>query len=163
MWILKAGPSLGPNPVTGRGMELWLSIVCTNTHDRLVNMAQNNDLGIVCDEYEWYLLPWLNHVPNCLFEIQTTPPPRHWALISGLEPILVVPMPGVAEILKCAIHQVTYRTDFKLVNIHVVNATNITNQNLTTTNNEIEIWCNKHTASYESSSPIVKSSSNGQL
>lgn len=48
-------------------------------------------------------------------------------------------MPGVAEILKCAIHQVTYRTDFKLVNIHVVNATNITNQNLTTTNNEIEI------------------------
>jgi hypothetical protein len=55
-------------------------------------------------------------VPVHLLEIQSTPPHRHPALISALEPILVVTTPVVAEHFKSGIKEITHGTDFKLVN-----------------------------------------------
>jgi len=67
-------------------------------------MLANNDFpGIVSEEREWFPLQRLNSVLCLLFEMQSTPPHGHPALISALEPILVVTMPGVAETFKIVI------------------------------------------------------------
>jgi len=81
---------------------------------------------------KWYPLQRLNSVPRCLLEIQTTAPHGHSALVSALEPILVVTMPGVAETFKTVIDLMTHGTEFKLVNLwHAENA-NLTHEDLNT-------------------------------
>jgi len=77
-------------------------------------------------------------VPRRLLEIQSTPPHGHPALISALEQILVVTMPGVAETFKSVIDEMTFGTDFKLVNLlHAKNA-NLTHEDLNTRIDEPE-------------------------
>jgi hypothetical protein len=49
-------------------------------------------------------------------EIQSTSPHGHPALISALEPVLVVTMPREAETFKSVIPEMTQGTDFKLIN-----------------------------------------------
>jgi hypothetical protein len=74
----------------------------------------------------------MNSVTHHLLEIQSTPTHGHPALISALEPILVVTMPGVAETYKSVINKTTHGTDFKLVNfLHTENA-NLTHEDLNT-------------------------------
>jgi len=80
----------------------------------------------------------LNSVPCRLLEIQSTPPHRDPALISALEPILVVTMPGVAETFKSVIDEMTHGTDFKLINLlHPENA-NLPQKDLNTSIDEPE-------------------------
>jgi hypothetical protein len=58
-------------------MELPLSILCGNTLEEWVNLAQNNLPGIIGDEQEWYPLWRQNLVPRRLLEIQPPPGQRH--------------------------------------------------------------------------------------
>jgi len=111
-------------------MGLPLSILWGNTLEEWVIVAVNDFPGIVGEEPEWYLLQRLNSVPRRLLEIQTTPPHGHPALVSALEPILVVTMPGVAETFRTVIDEMTHGTKFKLVNLlHAENA-NLTHEDL---------------------------------
>jgi len=79
---------------------LPLSILWGNTLDEWAILAHNDFPGIVGEEREWYPLQRLNSVPRCLLEIQSTPPHGDPALISAIEPIPMVTMPGVAETFK---------------------------------------------------------------
>jgi len=77
-----------------------------------VILGVNNFPRIVGEEGEWHPLQRLNSVPRQLLEIQTTPPHGHPVLVSALEPILVVTMPGVAETFKTVIDEMTHGTEF---------------------------------------------------
>jgi SNF2 family DNA or RNA helicase len=74
-------------------MGLPPSILLGTTLERWLILVYNDFPGIVGEEREWYPLLRLNSVPRCLLEIQTTPPHGHPALVSALEPFLVVIMP----------------------------------------------------------------------
>jgi len=102
-------------------------------------------------------------VPRYLLEIQSTPPHGYPPLISALEPILVVTLPGVAETFKSGIYEMTHGTDFKLVNLlHAKNA-NLTHENLNTSIDEPENQWTIDLVSYDTLTSRVKPSSNGQL
>jgi len=100
--------------------------------------VHNDFPGIVGEEREWYPLQRLNSVPRRLLEIQSTPPLGHPALISALEPILVVTMPRVADIFKSGIYEMTHGTDFKLVNLLHAEYANLTHEDLNTSIDEPE-------------------------
>jgi hypothetical protein len=93
-------------------MGLPLSILWGNTLEVWVILAHNDFPRIAGEERERYPLQRLNSVPCRLFEIQTTPPHGHPALISS-QPIWVVTMPGVAETFKTVIDEMTHGTDFQ--------------------------------------------------
>jgi hypothetical protein len=65
-------------------------------------------------------------VPRRLAEIQSTPPPGYPALISDLELILAVTIPGVAETFPSDIDEMTLGSDFKLVNLLFAENGNLT-------------------------------------
>jgi hypothetical protein len=92
---------------------LPLSILWANTLHEWVILADNDFPSIVGEDREWYPLQILNPVPRHLLEIQSTPRQGHPALISALEPILVVTMPGVAETYKSVIDEMTKRNRFQ--------------------------------------------------
>jgi hypothetical protein len=96
---------------------LPLSILWGKTMEEWVILAHNDCPAIVSEERMWYQLQRLNSVPRRLLEMQSPPPHGHPALISALQPILVVTMPGVAENFKSVIDQLTHGTDIKLVNL----------------------------------------------
>jgi hypothetical protein len=128
-----------------------------------VILARKDFLGIVGEEREWYPLQRLNSVSRCLLEIQTTPPHGHPALVSALEPILVVKMPGVAETFKTVIDKMTHGSEFKLVNLlHAENA-NLTHEDLNTSIDERENRWNIHLVSYDTLTSRAKPSNNGEL
>jgi len=85
-------------------MGLPLSILWGNTLDPWVNSAENDYPGIIGEEWKWYPLQRLNSGVRHLVEIQTTPAERHPALTLALALILVVTMPGVAEMFKSVIN-----------------------------------------------------------
>jgi hypothetical protein len=130
-------------------MGLPPSIVLGTTLERWVILVHNDIPGIVGEEREWYPLPRLNSVPRWLLEIQTTPPHGHPALVSALEPFLVVIMPGVAETLKTVIPEMTHGTEFKLVILLDAKNANLTHKDLNTSINEPEIRWNIHLVSYD--------------
>jgi len=102
-------------------------------------------------------------VARRLLEIHSTPPHGDPALISALEAILVVTMPGVAETFKCVIDEMTPGTDFELVNLlHAENA-NLIHEDLNTTIDEPENRWNIHVVSQDTLTSRAKPSSNGQL
>jgi len=150
--------------VTGKVvMGLPLSILWGNTLEEWVILAHNDFPSIVGKKRLWYPLQILNSVPLRLLEIQTTPPHGHPALVSALEPIMVVTMPGVAETFKTVIDEMTHGTKFKLVNLlHAENA-NLIHEDLNTSSNEPENRWNIHLVSYDTLTSRVKPSSNGQL
>jgi len=144
-------------------MGLPLSMLWGNTLEEWVILAHNNFPGIVGEDREWYPLQRLNSVPRRLLEIQSTPPHGDPALISALEPILVVTMPRVAETFKSVIDETTHGTDFKLVNLlHTKNA-NLTHKDLNTSIDLPENLLNTHLVLYDTLSSRAKPSSNGQL
>jgi len=144
-------------------MGLPLSISWGNTLEEWAILADNDFPGIVGEEREWYPLERLNSVPHRLLEIQTTPPHRHPALVSALEPILVVTMPGVAETFKIVIKEMTHGTDFKLVNLLHTQNPNLTHNDLNTSIDEPENRWNIHLVSYDTLTSRAKPSCNGQL
>jgi len=144
-------------------MGLPLSILWGNTLEEWVILAVNDFPGIVGEEREWYPLQRLNSVPRRLLEIQTTPPHGHPALVSALEPILVVTMPRVAETFKTVIDEMTHGTDFKLVNLFHAENANLTHEDLNTSIDEPENRWNIHLVSYDTLTSRAKPSSNGQL
>ena len=81
-------------------MGVPLSRLWGNTREGWAIVARNDFPGSVGEEPEWYPLQRLNSAPRHLLEIQSTPPHGHPALVSFLEPILVVTMPRVAETVK---------------------------------------------------------------
>ena len=144
-------------------MGLPLSILWGNTLEEWVILAHNDFPGIVGDELDWYPLLRLNSVPRRLLAIQTTPRDRHPALLSRLEPILVVTMPGVADTIKTVIDEMTHATKFKLVNwLHTENA-NLTNEDLNFSIDKPENRWNIHLVSYHTLLSRAKPSCNGQL
>jgi hypothetical protein len=125
--------------VTEKVLMRWpLSILCRNTLEEWVIVANNDFPGIVGEEQEWYLLQRLNSVPRRLLEIQTTPPEGHRVLVSAHRPILVVTMAGVTETLKTVIDTITHGTEFKLVNLLHVGKANLTHKDLNTSINKPE-------------------------
>jgi len=98
-------------------MGLPLSILWGNTLEEWVILVHNDYPGIVGEERKWYPLLRLKSVPSRLLAMQSTPHHGHPVLISALEPILVVTMPGVAENFKRVIEEMPHGTDFKLVNL----------------------------------------------
>jgi hypothetical protein len=119
-------------------MGLPLSILLGNILEEWVIIAHNNFPGIDGEARKWYPLQRLNSVLHCRLEIQSTPPHGRPALISALEPILVVTMHGVAEMFKCIINETTHGTDFKLENLlHAENA-NLTHEDMDTNSDKLE-------------------------
>jgi hypothetical protein len=98
-------------------MGLPLAFVWGNTLSEWVNMVQNDFLGTISEERNWYLLQRHCSVPRHLIEIQISPPQGYPALTSTLEPILLVIMPRVTETLPSIIDKMTHETDFKLINL----------------------------------------------
>ena len=142
---------------------LPLSILWGNTLEEWVLLALNHFPGIVGEERVWYPLQRLNSVPHRLLEIQSTRPHGHPALISALEPILVVTMPGVAENFKSVIDDMSHGNDVILVNsLHAKNA-NLTHDDLNTSIDDPENRWNIHLVSYDTLTSRVKPSSSGQL
>jgi len=130
-------------------MGLPLSILWGNTLEEWMILAHNDFPGTVGEEKEWYTLQKLNSVPHRLLEIQTTPPHGDPALVSALQPILVVTMPGVAETFKTVIDEMTHGTDFKLANLLHAKNPSLTHENL---NNSIDEPDNRwiiHLVSYD--------------
>jgi len=144
-------------------MGLPLSILWGNTREEWVILAVNDFPGIVGEEREWHPLQRLNSVPRRLLEIQTTPPHGHPALVSALEQILVVTMPGVEETIKTVIDKMTNGTEFKLVNSLQGENANLTHEDLNTSIDEPENRQNIHLVSYDTLTSRAKPSSNGQL
>jgi len=144
-------------------MGLPLSILWGNTLEEWVILMCNDLHGIVGEEQEWYSLQWLNSVPCRLLEIQTTPPHRHPALVSAVEPLMVVTMPGVAKTFKTVIDEMTHGTEFKLVNLLHTDNGNLTHEDLNTSIDEPENWWNIHFLSYDTLTSRAKPSSNSQL
>jgi hypothetical protein len=111
---------------------LPLSIWWANTLEELVNVAKNIFRRMIGDEREWYRLRKYNAVPCHLSETQSTPPQGHPALTSAVEPMRMVTWPRVAEKFKTVIDEITYETDFKLIELlHAKNA-NLTHESLNT-------------------------------
>ena len=134
-----------------------------NTLEEWVILAPNNIPGNVGEEREWYPLQRLNLVPSHLFEIQSTPPHGHPALMSAIQPILVVTLPGVAETFKSVIDQIKHGTNFKLVNLLDAENANLTNEYLNTSIEEPENCLNSHFVSYDTLTSRGKPSGNGYL
>jgi len=144
-------------------MGLPLSILWGNTLEECVILMHNDFPGIVGEEQEWYPLHRLNFVPHRLLEIQSTPPHWHPALISALEPILVVIITAVAATFKSVIKEMTHGTNFKLVFfLHAENA-NPMHEDLNTSIDKPENGWNIHLVSCDTLASRVKPSSNGQL
>ena len=128
-----------------------------------MNTAQNNIHRIIGEEREWYPLRRQHSVPHLLKEILTTRAQGHPALTSAVEPILAVTMPGVPETFKSIIDEMTYGSDFKLINLlHMENA-NLTHKDLNTSNDEPENRWNIHLVSYDTLTSRAKPSSYSQL
>jgi len=102
-------------------------------------------------------------VAPSLLEIQTSSPLGYSVHSSGVEPILVVAMSSVAEGLRSIINEMTYATDFKLVNMFCENNANFTRNDQYTKNTEPESRWNIHRVSYDTLTCIVRPSSNGHL
>jgi hypothetical protein len=134
-----------------------------NTLEEWVIVAYNNIPGILSEECKWHLLQRFNSVPRRLWDIQSTPPHGHPALISAPEPILVVTIAGVTDMIKRVIDHMTHGADFKLVNLLHTENQHLTHQDLNTSIDEPEIRWNIHRVSYDTITSTAKPSSNGQL
>jgi len=143
-------------------MGLPLSILWGNTLEECVILAHNDFPGIVAEDWEEYPLQRLNSVPYQLLEIQTTPSHRNPALISALEPILVVTMPRVAATFKTVIDKITHWTDFKQVNLLHSENVYLSHKDLNTSIAELETRWNIHLVSYDIFTSRSKRSSNDQ-
>jgi len=144
-------------------MGLPLSMLLGNTLEEWVILVQNNFPSIVGEEWKWYPLQGLNSVPRRLFKIQSTTPRGDPALMSSLEPILEVTMPGVAETCKSVIDEMTHGTDFKLLNLLNAKNANPTHEDLNTSIDEPDNRWIIHLVSYDTLSSRAKQLSNGQL
>ena len=120
-------------------MGLPLSILWGNTLEKWVIVAHNRLPGVICEERESYSLHRLNSVPCHLMEIQTTPPHGHPALVSALQPIVVVTMARVAETVKNVINEMIRGTDLKQVNLLHADNARLTHDNLNTSFEQAEI------------------------
>jgi hypothetical protein len=105
---------------------LLLSILWENTHDERLDLGKNDFPGMIGDKWEWYPLRRYNSMPCHLAKIQSTAMQGHPVRTLASEPILVVPMPGVAERFKSVIDKMTYGTDFKLIHLFQVENANLT-------------------------------------
>jgi len=144
-------------------MGLPLSILRGNTLEEWVILMQDDFPGIDSEEREWYSLQRLNSMPRHLLEIQTTPPHGPPALVSALQPILVVTMRGVAEIVKTVIDEMIHGIDFELVNLLHTKCANLTHGNLNTSIEEPENWWNMPLVWYDILTSRAKPSNNDQL
>jgi hypothetical protein len=72
-------------------------------------------------------------------------------------------MPGVAETFKSVIDEMTFATDFKLINLLHAENVNLTHEDLNTSLDEPENRWNIHLVSYDTLTSRAKPSSNGQL
>jgi len=114
-------------------------------------LAHNDIAGIVGEEQEWYQLQRLNVVPCHLFEIQTTPPHGHSALVAAHELIMVVSIPRVTETLNKVINEMIQVTDFKLINLIPTKNVNCTHEYLNTSIDKPKNRWNIHPVSYDTS------------
>jgi len=119
-------------------MGLPLSIVWGNRLAECENMVQNDLSGIISEEWEWNPLRRHNSVPCRLIEIHNTLSQGHPVLTSTFEPFQVVTIPEVAETFKSVIYEMTYATDFKLINLLHPENLNLTQEDLNTSLDEPE-------------------------
>jgi len=144
-------------------MEPPQLILWRNTLEKWVNMGLSEFPWIIGEEREWYPLRRQNSVPRCHIEFQTSPPQEHPVLTSALELILVVIIPGVAEMFNGVLDEMTHRTDSELINLLHVNRANITNEDLNASIDKPENWWNMHLLLYDTLKSKAKQSSNGQI
>jgi len=123
---------------------LPLSILCGNTVEESVNMAQNDIPRNIGEERQWYPLRRTDSVLCRHLETQTTPPMGHPALPSAHEPILVVTMGGVAVTFKSLIDKMTYGAIVKVINLSNAENGNLFCEDLNTTIDKLENRCNTH-------------------
>ena len=86
-------------------------------------------------------------MPHHKLEIQTTPPDGHPSHLLAPEQILVVTIPGVREICKTVIHEMTCVADFKVVNLLHAENVNLTHMDLNTSIDKLENQWNIHLVS----------------
>jgi hypothetical protein len=129
-------------------MGLPQCILWGNTLEEWMMLGPNTFPGIVGEEQESYPFHRLKSVLPSLLRIQSTPPLRHPAQISALEPILVVTMAGVAETFKSVINKMTHGTVFKVVIVLQSNNANITAKDLNTSIDKAENRWNIHLVPY---------------
>jgi hypothetical protein len=72
-------------------------------------------------------------------------------------------MPGVAETFKSVIDEMTYGSDFKLINLLQAENVNLTDEDLTISFDQLESRWNIHIVSYDTLTSRAKPSRNGQL
>ena len=126
-------------------------------------MVQNDFPGIIGKERKWYSLLRHNSVPCHLIEIQKPPPQGHPAVTSALESTLVVTMSGVAETFKSVIDEMTFATNFKLINLVHAENVNFTYEDPNTRLDEPENRWNVQLVSYDTLTSRAEPSSNGQF
>jgi hypothetical protein len=77
--------------------------------------------------------------------------------------MLVVTMPGVAVMFQSVIDEMTFVTDFKLINLLQAENANLTHEDLNSGLNKPENRWNIHLVSYDTLTSRAKPSSNGPL
>jgi hypothetical protein len=126
-----------------------LSILWGQTQDEWINQAQNRYPAVLPEERGWYPLTKKNPVPRRLLEIKTTPPYGHPCLVSAHETILIVTLPGICETFKSVIKDMSYNTDFTIIDLLDPNHYNLTNEDLNASADEPEQRWNIHLISYD--------------
>ena len=97
-----------------------------------------NNPCIMDEERKCYPLCRLNSLSHRLLVLLTTPLARYPMATSVFEPILVVSLPESAEAFKSVIDQMTYGTDYQLVNMLDTENVNIRNEDLHTSIDELQ-------------------------
>src|ERR1700731_1267736 len=94
-----------------------LSILWGQTLDKWINQAQYDYPAVPPEERGWYPLTKKNPVPCQLLDIKMIPPYGHPCLVSAHEPILIVTLPGICEMFKSVIKDMSYDTDFTMIDL----------------------------------------------
>jgi len=121
-----------------------------------MNMPLNSLSGIISEKWLWYSLQKPYSLAHSLLEIKTSSPLQHPAPSLELELILVVTMSGVADRFYSIINEMTYWTDFKLVNMFHGNNSNLTNNDLYPKIPQPEYQWNTDSVSYDTFTCQVK-------
>jgi hypothetical protein len=140
-----------------------LSILWGQTLDEWINQAQNDYPAVPPEERGWYPLTKKNPVPRRLLEIKTTPPYGDPCLVSAHEPILIVTLPGICETFKSVIKDMSYNTDFTIIDLLDPNHYNLTNEDLNASADEPERRWNIHLISYNTFTARAKPNGQRQL
>ncbi|KAF8544412.1 hypothetical protein BDD12DRAFT_801333 [Trichophaea hybrida] len=115
-----------------------LSILWGQTLDEWINQVQNDYPTVPPEERGWYPLTKKNPVPHWLLKMKTTLSYVHICLVLAHKSILIVTLPGICKTFKSVIKDMSYNTDFTIIDLLDPNHYNLTNDDMKASTDEPE-------------------------